>query len=332
MTAEEQRSRRSGSADREDGPAPRRSLVMVVDDQPMNIQLLHRILRAEYEVCMATNGPQALALCEARSPDVILLDVVMPGMGGYEVARRLKSCARTAEIPIIFVTAQNDPDEEAQALDEGAADFISKPFHEKVVKARIRTQLTLKRLTDQLRSLALIDGLTGIGNRRQFDQSLVLHWAQCLRTGVSLALIMIDIDFFKRYNDTYGHQAGDACIQAVAATLRANCRRPQDLVARCGGEEFACLLPDTPLEGAHQKALELEGAIRSLGIVHENSDVAGIVTVSLGVAAAMPIPGADPDKLIGLADRMLYAAKQAGRGQVKCADPIPVGSGPVLSA
>ena len=294
----------------------RRPLVLVVDDQPMNIQALYEILKDDYDVCMATSGQQALVVSEARSPDLILLDVMMPGMDGYEVCRRLKRNQATTSTPVVFVTAQNDPAEEAQALDEGAADFISKPFHEKVVRARVRTQLTLKLQADKLRSLATIDGLTGVANRREFDSALTQQWVLHLRTGGSLALIMIDVDHFKRYNDTYGHQAGDACLIAIGSTLKSTLRRPMDLVARYGGEEFGCILPHTDLEGARHKALELERAIRSLGILHQSSDVALVVTASVGVAAMVPTTISNPDDLIADADRMLYAAKSAGRGRV----------------
>jgi diguanylate cyclase (GGDEF)-like protein len=302
----------------DDGHKP---LVLVVDDQPINIQTLYQILRDDYDVGMATSGQGALAFCDTRRPDLILLDVVMPEMDGYEVCRRLKGNELTAPIPIVFVTAQDNPAEEARALDEGAADFISKPFHEKVVKARVRTQMTLKLQAEKLRALATTDALTRTANRRQFDTALAVQWAQCMRSRAPLAVIMVDIDHFKRYNDTYGHPAGDACLQAVAAALHANLRRPQDLVARYGGEEFACVLPDTPLNGAHERALELEQAVRGLCIAHEKSDMASVVTISLGVAAVIPTADTDPGDLVAAADRMLYAAKQGGRGQVKSVDP-----------
>jgi len=213
-------------------------------------------------------------------------------------------------------------------LDEGAADFISKPFHEKVVKARVRTQLTLKFQADRLRSLAMIDGLTGVANRREFDGTLARQWAHHLRTGGSLAVIMLDVDRFKQFNDRYGHQAGDACLVAIGAALKITFRRPLDAVARYGGEEFACILPNTSLEGAHHKALELEREIRSLGIPHEASDVASVVTASIGVAAMSPSAASSHALLVAEADRMLYAAKSAGRGRVTstpCPNPSAAG-------
>lgn len=290
--------------------------VLVVDDQVINIRTLYEFLKSDYEVCMAMSGQEALDFCAGRLPDLILLDVVMPGMGGYEVCHRLKRNDLTRDIPIIFVTAQNAPAQEAQGLNEGAVDFISKPVHETVVQARVRNHLTLKFQSEQLRALAMLDGLTGVANRRQFDRALEREWRQCKRSGSPLAVVMIDIDFFKRFNDCYGHQAGDACIQAVAAMINRNVNRPHDLVARYGGEEFACIMPDTPLAGAQQKACELEQLIRQLGISHERSNVADVVTLSLGVAALVPDDNCESSALLMAADECLYAAKRAGRGQV----------------
>lgn len=296
---------------------PDKPMLLIVDDQSSNVRLLYEIFKKDYEVCTASSGKEALAFCQGRQPDLILLDVVMPGLDGYTVCQRLKSDALTKNIPVIFVTAKEDPMEATRGLEVGGVDFITKPFHVKVVQARVRTHLTLKRQSDVLRSLALTDGLTGVGNRRHFDATLQSEWRRCARAGQSLSVILIDVDFFKRYNDRYGHQAGDACLQAIASTLKAGFTRPYDVVARYGGEEFACLLPDTPLAGAEKKAIELEKAVRALGIEHEESDVCVMVTISLGVAAVSPEEGGEPADLVARADSQLYLAKRSGRGQVK---------------
>ena len=290
-------------------------LLLVVDDQPSNIQTLFEIFKDECEVCMATNGVDAIAFCQTRLPDLILLDVMMPGMGGYAVCQHLKNDPLTHRIPIIFVTAQNDPEEEAQGFDQGGVDFIIKPFHANVVKARVRTHLTLKQQSDLLRSLSLTDGLTGVANRRQFDKALEVEWRGAQRSGQPLGLIMIDVDYFKKYNDHYGHQAGDACLQSIALTLKAGFTRSHDLLARYGGEEFAGILPNTPLEGAQKKARHLEKVIRALHIPHQHSDIDNVVSVSLGVAVTVPKKGENWSDLIAAADNQLYLAKQAGRGQ-----------------
>ena len=302
-------------------------LLLVVDDEPTNILTLYEILKPFYEVCMATSGQDALAFCESNQPDLVLLDVMMPDLSGYEVCRRLKASDATRETPVLFVTAQSDPDDEAHALDEGAVDFISKPVHDKVVLARVRTQLTLKMQAERLRSLAMIDGLTGVANRRQIDATLAREWRHCMRARSPLALMMIDVDFFKRYNDHYGHLAGDACLQAICGALEANVRRPHDLVGRFGGEEFVCLLPETPIEGAEQRGHVLVEAVRALNIPHERSEAARIVTVSIGAAVIVPTRSDDPAALIAAADRLLYTAKQAGRSQAQCAI-LPSKSGP----
>lgn len=296
---------------------PDKPMLLIVDDQPSNIRLLHEIFKDDYEVCTAISGPEALAFCQSRQPDLILLDVVMPEMGGYTVCQRLKCDALTQNIPVIFVTAKHDPSEEARALDVGGVDFIIKPFHVRVVRARVRTHLTLKYQSDMLRSLALTDGLTGVGNRRHFDDTLQAEWRRCVRAGQPLSLILVDVDFFKRYNDHYGHPAGDACLQSIASALKAGFTRSHDMVARYGGEEFVCILPDTPLAGAEKKANALEKAVRALGIAHEKSDVCGVVTISLGVAVSHPAKGENPADLVECADEQMYLAKQSGRGQVK---------------
>lgn len=298
---------------------PRRPNILVVDDQAGNIQLLYNILKQDFEVCMATNGYAALDICRSQMPDLVLLDLVMPAMDGTEVCRLLKADEATASIPVIFITAQNNPIVEADCLDIGAADFITKPFHPKVVMARVRTQIALKRQEEMLRSFALIDALTGIPNRRQFDAVIDSEWRRCARSGQSLALLMIDIDSFKRFNDHYGHQAGDECLRLLAATLRSPLKRSHDFVARYGGEEFACVLPDTSLEGAIAKAGKLEAAVRALAIPHVESATADVVTISVGVAVTRPSRETPFITIMAQADQALYSAKHDGGGVVRVA-------------
>ncbi|SDM40209.1 response regulator receiver modulated diguanylate cyclase [Oryzisolibacter propanilivorax] len=303
-------------------PPQARPRLLVVDDQPINIQALHRVFQADYEVCMATSGAQALEFCRHhRLPDVILLDVLMPGMDGLQVCRRLKADPLTADIPVIFVTGLTSPEEETAALEAGGVDFISKPVNPAVVRARVRTQLTIKAQSDHLRSLAFLDGLTGIANRRRFDEALATEWRSALRCGEPLALLMIDIDHFKRYNDHYGHQAGDACLQAVARTIERHAARPHDLAARYGGEEFVCLLAGSTLAGAQAKAEALRQAVADLRQAHADSPVAPHVTVSVGVAVQLPAPGGEADALLAAADAALYQAKHAGRDRCITAPP-----------
>ena len=293
----------------------RRPRLLVVDDQPVNIQAIHQAFAADHQVLMATNGAQALALCASQQPDLVLLDVVMPGMDGHEVCRQLKSDPATRDIPVIFVTAHNDEAAEAQGLDLGAVDFISKPINPKIVRARVRTHLTLKAQADLLRQWVYIDGLTGVYNRRYFDERLATEWARAMRTQAALSVVLLDVDLFKRYNDRYGHQAGDDCLRRVATALKAGIRRPGDLAARYGGEEFVCLLPDTNLSGALTLAKQLGGAVRALQMTHADSAVAPVVTVSLGVGSKASKSQGSAVALLSVADAQLYRAKSLGRNQ-----------------
>jgi diguanylate cyclase (GGDEF)-like protein len=296
-------------------PPPGKPKLLVVDDQPINIQVLYQIFAADFQVFMATSGTQALALCKANPPDLVLLDIVMPGMDGFEVCKALKADAATRNIPVIFVTAHTDAEQETHGLEMGAVDFISKPVTPAVVRARVNTHLTLKLQSDVMRKLVFLDGLTGVYNRRYFDQQLTTEMSRSLRNGSPLAVIMVDVDFFKRYNDHYGHQVGDDCLRAIALALKASLRRPADLVARYGGEEFACILPDTGFEDAMVIATELERNVRAKNIPHANSDAAKMVTISLGVAGCDGQNACDVSVILAQADAQLYKAKHEGRGR-----------------
>lgn len=290
--------------------------LLVVDDQPINIQVMYRCFAGDYQVFMATSGEQALGICAANPPDLILLDVVMPGLDGFEVCKRLKADESTRHIPVIFVTAHNEPAQETHGLNLGAVDFIAKPVNPDVVRARVKTHLTLKFQSDLLRKLVFLDGLTGVFNRRYFDQQIATEWARATRNQSALSLILLDVDYFKRFNDHYGHQAGDDALRAVSSTLKASLRRPADLVARYGGEEFGCILPETSYDDALLIASELERKVRELGLPHANSSVDSVVTISVGLATRAGTAEGDVNALIGLADTMLYKAKRTGRGRV----------------
>lgn len=296
---------------------PERPRLLVVDDQPINIQTLYQIFHADHEVFKATGGEQALAFCRDNPPpDLILLDVVMPGMDGIEVCRRLKADPTLADIPVIFVTACSEPADETGALEAGGVDFIAKPVNPAVVRARVKTHLTLKAQADLLRSLVFVDGLTGVANRRRFDEALQIEWRRCRRSGAPLTLLMIDIDHFKRYNDHYGHQIGDACLQKIAAALKAGLKRAHDLVARYGGEEFVCLMPECDYPAGQNKAEELRAAVAALGIPHADSPTANRVTLSIGIAVMHPDGESGPEALVAAADAALYEAKNGGRDRV----------------
>lgn len=304
-------------------PSPSRPRLLVVDDQATNIQVLYQILSNDYQVLMATNGAQALALCAAKQPDMVLLDLVMPDMDGYQVCQRLKADAITRDIPVIFITAQTDESAEEKGFDLGAVDFISKPINPRIVRARVKTHLTLKAQSDLLRSWAYLDGLTGVHNRRFFDERVNAEMGRAIRNQTALSIVMLDVDFFKRFNDHYGHQAGDDCLRKVAKTLKASLMRAGDHIARYGGEEFVCLLPDTGFAGAMQLAETIRKDIANLQIEHSQSSVAPFVTVSLGVGCKPEKVHGNANKLINLADTQLYKAKEHGRHRIFGAELSP---------
>lgn len=293
---------------------PRR--LLLVDDSPHKLQTLYELFRDDYEVIIATDGPKALELCRgAEPPDLVLLDILMPDLDGLDICRILKASSDTADIPVIFLTASHDPDAETRALEAGGVDFICHPINPAVVRARVHTHMTLKAQSDALRAQIFTDGLTGIANRRRFDEALELEWRRERRSGKPLAIVMMDIDHFKLYNDHYGHQTGDACLAAVASTLERCLGRSHDLLARYGGEEFVALLPDCDVTSALAKAEEMRAAVQTLALRHAHSPTAPVVTISAGVASEIPGETRTPADLLGVADAALYAAKGSGRNR-----------------
>lgn len=298
-----------------------RPKILLVDDQPVNIHVLRELFKNECEVFMATDGEQAIAICQATMPDLILLDVAMPGMDGLEVCRQLKASEGTSDIPIIFVTAYNNDQDQLHAFEVGAVDVIGKPFNSVVVLARVRAHLMIKLQTDILKSIAFVDGLTGVANRRRFDEESIKLWQHASRSKLPISLLMIDVDFFKLFNDYYGHSKGDVCLMSVAQSLRETLKRPLDLVARYGGEEFVCVLPDTDFTGLKSIGEEMLNNVRSLSIPHLMSKLESkIVSISIGGITVIPTSN---DALMGgieAADKQLYLAKTSGRAQLCAVD------------
>lgn len=293
-----------------------KATILIVDDEISNIEIMNAVLEDDYEVCFATSGQQALDTARTAQPDLVLLDVLMPGIDGFEVCRRIKADPLLADIPIIFTTGLGDTEDEMRGLSLGAIDYVTKPVQPAILRARVGNHVELKRLRDQLATMAVTDALTGLSNRRHLERALQTEAARLARTGDWLSVIMIDIDFFKQFNDTYGHPAGDRCIMMVAAALTRAVKRATDLPARYGGEEFACILPGTDPEGAEAVAQEIRLQIQSLNIPHEHSQVSPFITVSIGVASARCIPDAPSERWIAEADRQLYASKRQGRNRI----------------
>jgi diguanylate cyclase (GGDEF)-like protein len=298
-------------------PHRERAKILLVDDSPTNLQLLGGILSPHYDILVAASGKIALEIVrDLELPDLILLDVKMPDMDGYATCQILKENNATRNIPIIFVTAVEGSQAETKGFELGAVDYITKPYSAPVVLARVRTHIALKKHAELLENLAFLDGLTSIANRRQFDQQLEKEWRRMMRQGEHLALLMIDIDNFKRFNDHYGHGAGDECLRLVAYTITGIIKRPGDLAARYGGEEFAVILPDTDASGALSVAEIMRFAVDKLAHPHAASAVADHVTISIGIASQVPQRQGNLQDLINLADQALYRAKAMGRNQV----------------
>jgi len=294
--------------------------VLVADDDIVNRQVLAELLKPEHTVLLAKNGEQALERAARHLPDLILLDVVMPDMDGYEVLRRLRADAQTAHITVIFISGLGRPEDEANGLKMGAADYIAKPFNETVVMARVAMHLQMVRQRRMLEHLAHVDGLTELANRRRFDEVYEAEWQRSRRSGRPLSLALLDIDAFKQYNDHYGHPAGDRVLRAVARTTASGLRRPADLAARYGGEEMVLLLPDTEAAQAQQVVSCICAAIIDLQIPHEASSVAPVLTVSAG-GATLNGGGAETGaELFAVADALLYQAKKAGRNRIEWRD------------
>ena len=299
---------------------PAKRSILIVDDQPANIKVLANLLKSDYTIQVANNGAKALELSlKENPPDLILLDIVMPDMDGYRVCRVLKDNNRTSYIPVIFITAMDDVSDETKGFDLGAVDYISKPFHPDVVKARVRNHMNLKIKSDLLENMSHLDGLTQIANRRHLDETLQSEVKRHKRSEKPLGVVMLDIDFFKPFNDHYGHGKGDECLIKVVQALQSTLKRPSDILARYGGEEFVVLLPETDSEGTKRVAEQLRLAVEQLRYPHEHSKIADHVTVSLGCFSDR-LDHQSPEELLKRADEALYEAKAAGRNRVVCAN------------
>lgn len=316
--------------------------ILLVDDNLDNLYLLNLTLKHRgYKIQESIDGNIAVSVAQEFQPDLILLDLMMPEVDGYQVCSNLKSLTCTKDIPIIFISALESEKNKTQAIAMGGVDYITKPFDLDEIIARIERQLEIRRLqqelqqqnqllkreieqriqaenalkkvNQQLELLSTIDSLTGVANRRQFDLCLKDEWRRLTREKAPLSLIMLDVDYFKLYNDTYGHQAGDNCLQQVAQSISRVVKRPADLVARYGGEEFAIILPQTDLAGAVHLAHKIRVAIRYLQISHQSSSVSEYVTLSQGVTCTIPTTDSPPESLICVADLALYQAKHKGK-------------------
>lgn len=291
--------------------------VLVVDDDPINLQILAQALSEFYQIIMASDGKKALELSLSQSPDLILLDISLPEMDGYQVCRALKNNSKTKPIPIIFITAHDSDESELKGLQLGAADYFTKPFKIPLVLARTAMQIDLKKKTDLLETLVDLDGLTGISNRRMFDRKYSEEWRRNKRRHSALSLCILDVDFFKQYNDNYGHAMGDKCLKVIAQELQKEVKRAGEFVARFGGEEFILIMPDVDETDALEFAETLRQKIIALAIPHEYSSCSDVVTISIGLAyTEMQDNELTKEALLTAADEQLYIAKNRGRNCV----------------
>jgi diguanylate cyclase (GGDEF)-like protein len=293
------------------------SKILVVDDERLNIQLLFEGLSDEYDILATSTGAEAIRVAQEQLPDLILLDIMLGDVSGYEVCKTLKLHPTTADIPIIFVTGKDTAEEEMIGLELGAVDYFSKPFNIALVRIRIRKQIELAQKTAMLEHLSMVDGLTGVANRRQFDEKLAESIRYVDRNHRGLSLLLIDIDYFKQYNDIYGHVKGDDVLKKVARTLSNGASRPMDFVARYGGEEFAVLLTDASHEEGLLVAEKLRALVENKNIVHQGSNFEHL-TISVGVTYidSSHIAKINSKEFIEDADQCLYMAKSQGRNQV----------------
>ncbi len=325
--------------------------ILVIDDRPENLRLLSVMLTKKgYTVRKAINGDLGIRAAYAVTPDIILLDINMPNIDGYEVCKKLKANPQTQQVPIIFVSALDQTLDKVKAFSYGASDYITKPFQIEEVSARIENQLSIRRLQEKLetknrelerinlqlqqeiysrsaaeselakinqklQTLATVDSLTQLANRYHFENFLAREWRRMRRENSFLAIILCDIDCFKLYNDNFGHQAGDICLQKVAQGISSQIRRPADLVARYGGEEFVVVLPNTNSEGALKVANNIRQTVQALKLDHPYSQISDVVTISLGVSSTIPNSDQSTGELLTIADQALYKAKKLGRNQ-----------------
>lgn len=319
--------------------------ILIVDDMTSNILFLVNIFSPQgYHIRQANNGYQALEQIALKTPDLILLDINMPIMDGYEVCKIIKSNPQTQDIPIIFLSGCDQADDKIKAFNLGGIDYITKPFYpeevlirtknqliiqqqkkqlikqnislQKEIEKRKKAEVALRQANQKLEELATMDDLTKVANRRYFNQYLSQQWQQMKREEKPIALIICDVDHFKLYNDTYGHQKGDECLRQVAQILSHNTKRKTDLLARYGGEEFAIILPYSSWQGGLHLGQCICGDVLKAQIPHATSETSEYVTISVGVSCTIPDEDNSPDDLLKNADKALYQSKSKGRNQV----------------
>ncbi|MCL2577650.1 MAG: diguanylate cyclase [Defluviitaleaceae bacterium] len=295
----------------------KKNSILIVDDEPMNIVVLTHILKPDYTVHVERDGMSCMEAVYELMPDLIILDILMPTMSGFEVITALKNDAATKDIPVIFITGLNSSKDEEKGLKLGAADYISKPFSPAVVKLRVKHQLQIVNQMRIIYKISITDELTGIGNRRYFYTHLEKEWQRAMRRKDFMSFLILDIDNFKVYNDTYGHLQGDIILKEAAQVIEKSLSRVTDKAARWGGEEFAVILPHTDLDGAKYVAEKIRSAIENHTFSTDDPKSTRI-TVSIGINCRIPSHTSSYSlkNYVSDADKLLYRAKATGKNKI----------------
>jgi diguanylate cyclase (GGDEF)-like protein len=292
--------------------------ILIVDDEKPNRKILSALLEDDFEIILAKDGKQVFErFRDNKNIDLVILDIMLPDMDGYEILKHMKNDECLRQIPVVIISVLDSLENEEKGLKLGAVDYITKPFHPGIVQLRVKNHIKLVEQRQMLEDLVGIDGLTGINNRRNFDQLYSKQWLSSKRSGSPLSLIMIDVDDFKKYNDAYGHAAGDAVLKAISNVLNSTINRPDDTISRYGGEEFVAILPNTDSDGAKFIAENLRSSVEALKIPHESSDTSDYVTISLGGITSNPEKNLTLAEFLKTSDQMLYLAKAAGKNCVR---------------
>lgn len=291
--------------------------VLIVDDSTINIKILENLLKKDYEIKVAKHANEALYITANNEIDLILLDIVMPEISGYEICKILKKNKATKDIPIIFVTALSKDEDEEYGLSLGAIDYISKPFNSSIAKVRIDNHLKLKKYSDRLKMLNMLDGLTSVYNKKIFDENLIKAWEKSILTDSNIGVLLMDIDYFKRFNDTYGHLKGDDCLKLISKELNIRLMKEGTFLYRWGGEEFATIIRDKDINYFKELSNELRKLVYNLKIPNEKSDISDYTTISIGISIANASNKLNPYDLVSKSDEALYLAKENGRNKIE---------------
>ena len=289
--------------------------ILVVDDSRLNLVIAQDLLSEEYRVATVNSGEGAFQYLKESEPDLVLLDIQMPGMDGFTLLKKLQEEVITQSVPVILITSLSDIENEQRGLTLGAVDYITKPFHPLIVKARVNTHIKLYQYRKQVEHQSMTDQLTGIANRRQHDYYSTIKWQEAVRLQVPFSICMFDIDHFKAYNDTFGHPAGDKVIIDVAHIISSHLQRSTDFIARYGGEEFVAFLLGDDATKSFTYLKKIRQAVEDRHIPHDPSTTEW-VTISIGGVTVIPQREISYDAYLKIADTMLYDAKRFGRNRV----------------